>query len=279
MKLTVASFNVDIKEPQDPALYRELMAENGVEVWGLQEVDQNTRRYDKMYEKDPLPGYCGERYKDAFFAKAVDFSENGGYGNAVVSLYPFLEKEAFHLYSDDPEPEKMREKFRECYKKVDCRKPLTLTSQISVWGPGGLVSRGAVEPRGYGRVVFEKEGYKIAFYFTHLTFEKESIRKQQMEVLKEAISNDPVPYRILVGDFNADQGTYEFDTFLENFNMANGLEGVWLDTFKKRSGQMKVCSVDNIIVSKNIKITNVWMIDTKKLSDHRALAADLEFAE
>ena len=225
---------------------------------------------------DPLPLYCGDDYADAFFAKAVDFSISGGYGNAVVCRYPLTEKEAFHLYSDDDEPAKMREAFRRLYREVDCRNPESLNGQISVWGPGGLVSRGAVEPRGFGRVVFEKEGKQIAFYVSHLSFEKEDLRKKQMEILKEAMLKDPVPYRILTADFNADQGTYEFDTFKEAFNMANGGKRIWYDTFREPSAPMRIASIDNIITSKNIDILDVRVVPTGDLSDHDALVAELE---
>lgn len=134
--------------------------------------------------------------------------------------------------------------------------------------------KGPVEPRYYQRVVFEKNGKKIAFYNTHLSYEDMELRAQQMQTLKEALDNDSCEYKIIVGDFNADQSTKEFDLFKDEYSISNGKDGKWLDTFNGTDDTMKVNSVDNVIVSKNITINKVQMLDSK-LSDHNPMVVEL----
>ena len=139
-------------------------------------------------------------------------------------------------------------------------------------------AKNPIEPRLYQRVVIEKDGKEIAFYNTHLSYEDQKLRKQQMETLMKAMDSDTCKYVIAVGDFNADQSTKEFDAFKEKYHIANGLDGKWLDTYNGVDDTMKVNSVDNIIVSKNITIKEVKMIPSK-LSDHNPLVATLELGE
>ena len=93
--LVVASNNIDAKSQPDVDAQRKLLEENGVEIFGLQEVDNMTRRnhYDVVskFKVDP--------YKDAFFSNAIAFS-GGEYGIATVSKYEFKSKDATKLYSD-----------------------------------------------------------------------------------------------------------------------------------------------------------------------------------
>ena len=67
--LVVASNNIDAKSQPDVDAQRKLLEENGVEIFGLQEVDNMTRRnhYDVVskFKVDP--------YKDAFFSNAIAF--------------------------------------------------------------------------------------------------------------------------------------------------------------------------------------------------------------
>ena len=85
--LVVASNNIDAKSQPDVDAQRKLLEENGVEIFGLQEVDNMTRRnhYDVVskFKVDP--------YKDAFFSNAIAFS-GGEYGIATVSKYEFRAK-------------------------------------------------------------------------------------------------------------------------------------------------------------------------------------------
>ena len=130
------------------------------------------------------------------------------------------------------------------------------------------------EQRVFQRTVMEKDGHTIAFYNTHMSYENTDIRKEQMEQLKEAIAADPAEYKIVTGDFNADQSHHEFNDFLDLLNMANGYDGEWLDTYNGVDETMKVNSIDNILTTRNIHIDDVNMTETT-LSDHNLLSANL----
>lgn len=133
-------------------------------------------------------------------------------------------------------------------------------------------STGMDEQRVFQRSVLTKAGRTIAFYNTHLSWEELSQRKVQMEQLKAAIKADPTPYKVVVGDFNADQNHHEFDSFLEELDMVNGGEGTWFDTFNGSDASMKVNSVDNILYTRNMRLDERKMVETK-LSDHNLLYA------
>lgn len=137
---------------------------------------------------------------------------------------------------------------------------------------------GSAEKRVYQRSVFTKSGHEVAFYNTHLSYETTELRLKQMAQLKEAIAKDPVEYKIIVGDFNADQSRAEFNLFLDELNMCNGYYGKWYDTFNGVDATMKVNSVDNILVTKNLQIDDVTMVPTK-LSDHNLFVTTLTFLD
>ena len=124
------------------------------------------------------------------------------------------------------------------------------------------------------RVVFEKDGKTIAFYVTHTSWENTPLRRRQMAQIIERVKTDPCDYIIMVADWNADQSYYEYTGFLEDFNIANGLDGVFLDTFNGEDDSMKVMSVDNIITTKNMTISNVNTYHSD-MADHDMIYADL----
>lgn len=68
---------------------------------------------------------------------------------------------------------------------------------------------------------------------------------------------DDTKYQLLTGDFNAQESNDEFDVFLRDYNIANGLDGEWLDTYIPEDATMKTNAIDNIIASRNIEIQNV----------------------
>ena len=134
------------------------------------------------------------------------------------------------------------------------------------------------EDRVFQRSVFEKEGREIAFYNTHFSYENPEVRVVQFAQLKEALAEDDAEYKIVVGDFNADQYQSEFYTMLESMDMANGYEGVWYDTFNGVDETMKVDTIDNIFVTRNLSIESVEM-DESGLSDHNLFMAELKFLD
>ena len=149
--------------------------------------------------------------------------------------------------------------------------PLTETGGASLPGTEGI------EGRSYSRVEFEKNGHEIAFYNTHLSFENYESRTEQIQTVLAAMDADPTPYKILTGDFNTSVSTSEFDPFLENYNIANGKDGVWFETVKTDdpNNTDSLC-IDNIITTKNIKINKVEMYESS-LSDHNLFYAECEF--
>lgn len=130
------------------------------------------------------------------------------------------------------------------------------------------------ENRVFQRNLVEKDGHQIAFYNTHMSYEDQDIRHAQMEQVKAAIEADTAEYIVITGDFNADQSLHEFNDFLDFMNMANGQDGEFLDTYNQVDPTMKVNSVDNILATRNIRIEDVKMTETK-LSDHNLLSAEL----
>ena len=263
VSLIVATNNIDAKAQPDISAQQKLLVENGVEIVGLQEVDNNTKRnpYDvvEKFKVDP--------YTDAFFSNAIDFS-GGQYGIATISKYEFKSKDVTKLYSDLFAGEDLANELVEAYRNFD---PKNEESSAKL---DAVSAKNPVEPRLYQRVVIEKEGKKIAFYNTHLSWEDKGLRKQQMETLKDAMDNDSCEYIIAVGDFNADQSTKEFDFFKNEYNLANGKDGQWFDTYTGVDDAMMVNSVDNILVSKNIEVKEVKMVKST-LSDHNPLVAKL----
>lgn len=263
ISLVVATNNIDAKAQPDIPAQQKLLSENGVEIVGLQEVDNNTKRnpYDvvEKFKVDP--------YVDAFFSNAIDFS-GGEYGIATVSKYEFESEDVTKLYSDLFAGEELSKELVEAYRNFDPE------NEESSEKFDAVSAKNPVEPRLYQRVVIEKEGKKIAFYNTHLSWENRELRKEQMETLKNAMDNDPCEYVIAVGDFNADQSTKEFDLFKNDYNLSNGKDGQWFDTYTGVDDAMMVNSVDNILVSKNIEIKEVKMVKST-LSDHNPLVAKL----
>lgn len=138
---------------------------------------------------------------------------------------------------------------------------------------------GGNEGRVYQRAETEIDGHTVAFYNTHLTWEDASLRAQQMEVLMEALEEDTTTYKVLTGDFNAQDSTEEWNTFLKNYNIANGNTDFY-DTYIPSDATMSTNAIDNIITTRNLKLKSVETIEDDEIgSDHRALVAAYEFLD
>lgn len=281
-ELVVGTFNIDIKAPDVKVEdQRKLLSDKGVEIFGIQEVIQNTKRYAEREDYDPLEDFQIQPYVFSFFGNSVDFA-SGGYGNAIISKYQLTDESVVPLYSAEDAPSAIQTEFLEVYKSVNYKDQKSVDAFKSAWGPKGLVAQGAIEPRSYSRAVINKEGKNIAFYVTHLSVESVDVRKKQFQQLKKAMDNDTTTYKILVGDFNTDDGINEYDIFNEGYKLANGHEGVWLETMaeedfarKAVDSNLKVKFLDNVIVSDNIEIKKVETLKTN-LSDHLPLIVRLE---
>lgn len=261
--LTVGTFNIDAKSQPDVAAQSKLMADNNVEILGIQEVDNNTIRNNYNMAET----FASDPYTDYFYTNAIGF-QGGEYGIATISKFEIKESDSTELFSAEFKGKELADELKEAYMNNNPE------DQATVDALDAVSEKGPIEPRCFQRVLIEKEGKQIAFYNTHLSWEDQSLRAQQMEALVKALDEDSCEYKIIVGDFNADQSTEEFDIFTENYSISNGKDGNWLDTYTLEDESMKVYSVDNVIVSKNITINSVQMIDNT-LSDHNPMVVEL----
>lgn len=281
--LIVGTFNIDIKAPDnDVNDQRKLLSDKDVEIFGIQEVDKNTLRYEQRANYDPFTDFTKEPYKDSFFGQSIEFG-GGGYGNGIVSKYPLKETKVVELYGMETAPATEQKQFYAIYENFNYKDKTSSDLLMDIWGEDGLVTKGALEPRSYSRSIFEKDKKKIAFYSTHLSVESFEVRTKQLEQLKKVLDEDPTEYKILVGDFNTDHGINEFNIFSKDYQIANGHNGIWFETMAEKDvardsleTSMAVKFLDNIIVSKNFEITNVEVIKTD-LSDHYPLITTLQF--
>lgn len=139
---------------------------------------------------------------------------------------------------------------------------------------GGIYEAKTGEDRAWQKAVFEVDGEEVVLYNTHLSYENTEIRRQQMEELIAKVKADPAEYKVITGDFNADQLHSEFYPFMEEFNLVNGWNGTWLETYNQTDDSMKVYSIDNIITTRNMRIDDLG-VEENELSDHNMLYAKL----
>lgn len=156
----------------------------------------------------------------------------------------------------------------------------TLKSNGGEYG-NGLISRykltnvetfkldsGGYEKRLLQKAVVTIDGKKVSLYNTHFTYNTATIRKKQFEQVLEIMNADKNKYKILTGDFNAKFS--EFSVF-KNYTVVNKDDTKYYDYSKN---EIDYSAIDNIIVSKNIKVVNSRIIITK-FSDHYPVFAYL----
>lgn len=195
--LVVGTFNIDVKAKEyvTPE-QKQIMEDYGVDIFGIQEVDRNITRFDiEVY--DPLTDFQQDPYTDSYFGLSIAKGD-GQYGNAIISKYALSDTSVTQLYGVEEAPEDVQAQYFEIYENYDASSEEGAASMMLVWGEGGLVSQGAIEPRSYSRAVIEKDGKKIAFYTTHLSVESQEIRTKQLEQLRDALDTDEAEYRIVV---------------------------------------------------------------------------------
>ncbi len=271
--LIVGSYNIDAQKPGQYENQRKIMEDNNVDIFGIQEVNYNNKRFlDLGIENtNPIPEFVQEPYIDYYYGKAVDYA-GGSYGIAVISKYKIKDGKTSKLYVGDSSGQASKI-FEDIYRQYDPTKPETIEAMQDML-ENGILGKDAIQPRIYTRLLIEKDGKEIAFYNTHLSYEDTEIRKKQLEELLEAMKNDSSEYIIAVGDFNVSVSTSEMDLFRDDFILANGKDGVWIDTFIEKDNTMHTYSIDNIITSKNIEIKD-FRVEKKELSDHLPLIAEL----
>lgn len=121
-------------------------------------------------------------------------------------------------------------------------------------------------------VVFE--GKKISVYNTHLDASSDdTARLAQLDFIKDIIAGDRVKYKILLGDFNVQDVAHY--SRLGNLKSAQGLNGIYHETWNLSQGAWGTGSIDNVLVSPNIDFKKVWMHPNTIGSDHNPLLAEL----
>ena len=223
--LWLGTFNIASGRQPDKTELSKWLREQKINILGLQEVDEFTRRTPYSMT-DVVKG----NYTYDYFSKAISFEE-GEYGNAILSNFELSERDSHYF------------------------------------------QHFGLEERIYQRGLIEIDGKKLAIYHTHLSFESKEIRAHQVKELLRTVKNDKANYIVILGDFNMDQTLEEWEVFHE-YQLVNGRNGIWYQTFNEPDDKMKVFSIDNIILSNNIKIEEVRVNQTH-LSDHSLLATKI----
>lgn len=127
---------------------------------------------------------------------------------------------------------------------------------------------GGYEKRILLKAEVEIDGKKVSFYNTHFTYNTATVRAKQFAQVLEVMNGDKNKYKILVGDFNA--SISEFSVF-KNYTVVNTNETKYYDYSK---APIAYSEIDNVIVTKNIKVINTRLI-VNSFSDHYPVFAYL----
>jgi len=127
---------------------------------------------------------------------------------------------------------------------------------------------GGYEKRILQKAVVKIDGKKVSLYNTHFSYNSAALRKKQFAKVLEIMNKDKNKYKILMGDFNA--AFSEFSSF-DGYTVVNTKDTKYYDYARN---EIDYSELDNIIVSKNIKVVNSRIIITS-FSDHYAVFAYL----
>ena len=129
-----------------------------------------------------------------------------------------------------------------------------------------------VTKRHYVKTYSQINGKNVCFISTLLD-KNDTYRLSQMQQLITVMNQEE--YVVLGGDFNI-KNNVEYAIFTNaGYALANGGVLGWFDTLASYTDEV-VRPIDNIIVSPNIRIENVF-VDEKRADDHRAIIAELSF--
>ena len=139
------------------------------------------------------------------------------------------------------------------------------------------------EIRGWQKIVFEYDGKEIALYNTHLSTKSYANGSNMAEIIA-VMDADPIEYKILTADFNATKENMY--PFLVNYDMVNGKGGEWFGTSGGSEGLwfegqfvQNAGGIDNIIHTRNMEVTNISVVDTGDMTDHKMVYADFKFLD
>ena len=129
-----------------------------------------------------------------------------------------------------------------------------------------------VTKRHYVKTYSQINGKNVCFISTLLD-KNDTYRLSQMQQLITVMNQEE--YVVLGGDFNI-KDKVEYAIFTNaGYALANGGVLGWFDTLASYTDEV-VRPIDNIIVSPNIRIENVF-VDEKRADDHKAIIAELSF--
>lgn len=238
--LKVATWNIHSgKDMNDTyidlsAFPKDYMIEGGYDVVGLQELRVN---YSGSHpnSKDPLTAIASTYFDFKRFYRAQYLVEEptAEYGIGILSKHGMVRHTQFTLPNTSSDP-------------------------------------AVVEQRILSQAEMYVKGRRIYLFNTHIRWDNDSIRLQQLTYIKDKLAALNGASFILFGDFNV-KANSEYDIF-SDYQMVNGYNGQWIDTYNPTNDGLR--SLDNIICSNDFTIKNIGL-RTSTASDHSILYADL----
>ena len=158
------------------------------------------------------------------------------------------------------------------YEHVSSSLRCPVISKFPISGTSLTGFSSGVTKRHYVKTYSQINGKNVCFISTLLD-KNDTYRLSQMQQLIAVMNQEE--YVVLGGDFNI-KDKVEYAIFTNaGYALANGGVLGWFDTLASYTDDV-VRPIDNIIVSPNIRIENVF-VDEKRPDDHRAIIADLSF--
>lgn len=248
--LRVASWNLWTWEGRDPESIAEVIAQNNIEIVGVQEgatyFEEDAEKWNMVQKVAENLGY---NYR---FVPAVDFRPDKPViqGNGVISKYPIKEAIRKDLNPDDVEYDGSYE----------------------------------TEPRIAIRTIIEAGETDLAFLSTHLQyalyFETTGIRKAQVSKLLKLVDESDKPL-ILAGDFNTKLDSEEIEMIENKLERIGTEKPTWTtQPFEHKGWEVNELNYrpDNIFVSDNIESRKTKLVESE-LSDHLMVIADIEIPD
>ena len=158
------------------------------------------------------------------------------------------------------------------YEHVSSSLRCPVISKFPISGTSLTGFSSGVTKRHYVKTYSQINGKNVCFISTLLD-KNDTYRLSQMQQLITVMNQEE--YVVLGGDFNI-KDKVEYTIFTNaGYALANGGVLGWFDTLASYTDEV-VRPIDNIIVSPNIRIENVF-VDEKRPDDHRAIIAELSF--
>nr|MBP6360353.1 hypothetical protein [Enterococcus sp.] len=158
------------------------------------------------------------------------------------------------------------------YEHVSSSLRCPVISKFPISGTSLTGFSSGVTKRHYVKTYSQINGKNVCFISTLLD-KNDTYRLSQMQQLITVMNQEE--YVVLGGDFNI-KDKVEYAIFTNaGYALANGGVLGWFDTLASYTDEV-VRPIDNIIVSPNIRIENVF-VDEKRADDHRAIIAELSF--